>query len=169
MTKYPPKFPKMAISREKALVLAAMHVESVSSSSAEEETVVLSPREKVNVVFSPEVAVAFGKKSQDATNLKAAKFNFESPQCFSIGKLPETDKPPPPSPYGHGVARNLEVMKKFLENAKKDVATTFCFSITKGPCRMVVDLDTKVCEDVTKVEEFGHRYAQVGEKASFRI
>lgn len=161
VTKYLPKFPKMALSREKALIIAAKHVETVSNSSVEEELVVLSPLEKVNVVFSPDVAVAFGKKSQDATNLKAVKFDFESPQCFSIGKLPEVNKPPPLTPYGHGVARNVEVMKKFLENAKKDVASTFCFSITKGPCRMLVDLDTKVCDDVTKVEDFGHRYIQV--------
>ena len=71
------------------MVLATKHVEDVSNSSAEEEMVALSPKDKVNVIFTPDVAVAFGLNSQDATKLKAERFKFEAPQCFSIGKLPK--------------------------------------------------------------------------------
>ena len=141
------------------MILATKHVEDVSNSSAEEEMVALSPKDKVNVIFTPDVAVAFGLNSQDATKLKAERFKFEAPQCFSIGKLPKGNNFSK-FPYGHGVARNLEVMKKFMEKAKSDVAQTFCFSLTKGPCKMVVDLDTEKCDNVAKVENFGHRFIQ---------
>jgi hypothetical protein len=92
----------MSLSRQEAMVLATKHVEEVSSSSAEEEMVALSPRDKVNVVFTPDVAVAFGLNSQNATKLKANAFNFEAPQCFSIGKLPKGNNYSK-FPYGHGV------------------------------------------------------------------
>ena len=148
----------MRLSREDAFILVKKHVEEVSNSSVDQDVVVFSPIEKTKVVFSPDVAVSFGKKSQDAANLKAQANKFEDPKCFTIGKPYNKDTNPNPEvPYGHCVARNPVVMKQFIEKAKNDVGTTFNYSITKGPCRMVVDLDAEVCDDPSKIEEYGHR------------
>ena len=147
-----------SLSRRDAFILVKKHAEEVSRSSVDEDVVVFSPVEKTKVVFSPDVAVSFGKKSQDAANLKAELHSFENPQCFTIGKPYNKDSNPNPTvPYGHCVARNKDVMKKFIDLSKKDIGETFNFSITKGPCRMVVDLDAEVCDDPAKIEEYGHR------------
>ena len=146
-----------SLSRRDAFILVKKHAEEVSRSSVDEDVVVFSPVEKTKVVFSLDVAVSFGKKSQDAANIKAEFHSYENPQCFTIGKPYNKDSNPNPTvPYGHCVARNKEVMKRFITLSKRDIGETFNFSITKGPCRMVVDLDAEVCDDPAKIEEYGH-------------
>ena len=151
----------MKLSRSEAFVLAKKHAAEVSNSDVSEEDIAISGTDRpTKVVFTSDVAVSFGEKSQDAANLKAKAFNYEDPHSFSIGKPYIKEKPAPDTPYGHGVARSLEVMKQFIENAKKDVAQTFYFSVTAGPCRMFVDLDADECEDVDALEAFAHRLIQ---------